>query len=163
MLRHGIEASAAAMLLSLVAALTAAGSADPAQAAGTKRTITMVAVEPKGGATADKEPFPTTALPEGKGYELKAPNAEGRWEVSTYRWDPSQIIVSQGDEVTLEILGVNGAEHPTVIDGYDLSFTVKRGQLTTVTFTADKAGVFQFRCGIHQPSMVGELIVLPGA
>ena len=102
--------------------------------------LTMVAVEPKGGATVDKEPFPSAALPEGKGYELKSPDAEGRWEVSTYRWEPNQIIVNQGDEVTLEILGVNGAEHPTVIEGYDLSFTVKRGQLTTVTFTADKAG-----------------------
>ena len=30
--------------------------------------------------------------------------------MSTYRWDPSQIIVNQGDEVTLEILGVNGAD-----------------------------------------------------
>ena len=70
--------------------------------------------------------------------------------------------MNQGDEVTLEILGVNGAEHPGVIDGYDISFTVKRGQLTTVTFTADKAGVFEFRCGTHQPSMVGELIVLAG-
>ncbi|KSV83713.1 hypothetical protein [Sinorhizobium sp. GL28] len=50
-----------------------------------------------------------------------------------------------------------------MIDGYDISFTVKRGQLTTVTFTADKAGVFEFRCGTHQPSMVGELIVLPGS
>jgi plastocyanin len=68
-----------------------------------------------------------------------------------------------GRRVTLEILGVNGAEHPTVIDGYDISFTVKRGQLTTVIFTAGKAGVFEYRCGIHEPSMVGELTVLPGA
>ncbi|WP_119272759.1 cupredoxin domain-containing protein [Taklimakanibacter deserti] len=149
-----------AMMLSLAAAFTVT-AAYPAEAAGMKRTITMVAVEPKGGTTVDKEPFPTTALPEGKGYELKAPNAEGRWEVSTYRWEPSQIIVNQGDEVTLEVLGVNGAEHPAVIDGYDITFTVKRGQLSTVTFTADKAGVFEFRCGIHQPSMTGELIVLP--
>ena len=163
MIRHGVEASAATILLLLVAAAIAAGSAATAEAAGMKRTITMVAVEPKGGTTVDKEPFPTTALPEGKGYELKAPNAEGRWEVSTYRWDPNQIIVNQGDEVTLEILGVNGDEHPTVIEGYDISFTVKRGQLSTVTFTADKAGVFEYRCGTHPPSMVGELIVLPGA
>jgi heme/copper-type cytochrome/quinol oxidase subunit 2 len=159
MFRHGIEAGAAvAILLSL----TAMGSIGPAQAAGMKRTITMVAVEPKGGTTVDKEPFPSARLPEGKGYELKPADASGRWEVSTYRWDPNQIIVNRGDEVTLEILGVNGAEHPTSIDGYDISFTVKRGQLTTVTFTADKAGVFKFRCGVHQPSMVGELIVLPG-
>jgi len=127
-----------------------------------KRTITMVAVEPKGGTTVDKEPFPTTALPTGGGYALKPPDAAGRWEVSTYRWEPSQIVVNQGDAVTLEILGVNGKEHPTTIDGYDISFTVRRGQLTTVTFTADKAGVFVFRCGVHQPSMAGELIVLPG-
>lgn len=162
MIGHGIEAGAAVVFLSLAAALTATGTAGSAQAAGMKRTITMVAVEPKGATTADKEPFPSAALPEGKGYELKPPDANGRWEVSTYRWAPNQIIVNQGDEVTLEILGVNGAEHPTVIDGYNISFTVKRGQLTPVTFTADKAGVFEFRCGIHQPSMVGELIVLPG-
>jgi plastocyanin len=157
------KSSAAAGLLSLGMVLSAVASADLAQAAGMKRIITMVAVEAKGGTTIDKEPFPTAALPEGKGYELEAPNVEGRWEVSTYRWQPNQIIVNEGDEVTLEILGVNGAEHPSVIDGYDLSFTVKRGQLTTVTFTADKAGVFELRCGTHQPSMVGELIVLAGS
>ncbi len=157
MRRHGIEASAAALML----VLTAAGSVGSAEAAVMKRTVTMVAVEPKGGATVDKEPFPSAALPEGKGYALKRPDASGRWEVSTYRWEPSQIVVNQGDEVTLEILGVNGAEHPSTLDGYDINFTVKRGELTTVTFTADKAGVFRFQCGIHQPSMTGELIVLP--
>jgi plastocyanin len=162
MFRHSIEASGAAVVLALAAALTTAELAGSAEAAGMKRTITMIAVEAKGGTTVDKEPFPSAALPAGKGYELKAPNAEGRWEVSTYRWQPSQIIVNQGDEVMLEILGVNGAEHPAVIDGYNVNFTVKRGELTIVTFTADKAGVFPFRCGTHQPSMVGELIVLPG-
>jgi plastocyanin len=119
----------------------------------------MVTIEPKGAT--DKEPFPNAKLPVGKGYELKAPDAKGRWEVSTYRWDPNQIVVNQGDDVTLEILGINGAEHPTVIEGYDLSFTVKRGELTSVSFTADKAGVFPFRCAAHPPSMVGELIVMP--
>jgi plastocyanin len=48
-----------------------------------------------------------------------------------------------------------------VIEGYNISFTVKLGELTSIAFTADKAGVFAFRCGIHQPSMVGELIVMP--
>ena len=43
-----------------------------------------------------------------------------------------------------------------------LSRNVLKYALTTVTFTADKAGVFEFRCGTHQPSMVGELIVLAG-
>ena len=32
-----------------------------------------------------------------------------RWEVSAYIWQPSQIIVNEGDEVTLEFVGINGS------------------------------------------------------
>jgi len=126
------------------------------------RTFTMAAVEPKGGATVDKEPFPQDPLPEGKGYVLKKPDPHtGRWEVSTYRWEPSQIVVYQGDTVVLEILGVNGDVHPARIEGYVPGFVVRRGHMTRVTFTADKAGFFKIECTTHQPSMVGTLVVLP--
>jgi nitrous oxide reductase len=74
---------------------------------------------------------------------------------------PSQIIVNEGDEVTLEYIGINGAEHPGLIEGYDVEFTVKRGQVTLVSFAADKPGVFQILCPVHHPSMRGELIALP--
>ena len=67
----------------------------------------------------------------------------------------------QGDKVTLEVLGINGASHPTTIEGYDISFEVKRGQLNRVTFTADKPGVFRIICSAHQPAMTGQLVVLP--
>ena len=148
------------LALLIVAGLIAACSQAPAASTQpTKRLITMTAVEPKGGVTVDKEPFPKAALI-GDGYILKAPDKDGRWEISTYRWDPNQIIVNQGDEVTLEILGINGKEHPTVIEGYDIKFAVTRGQITTVKFKADKAGVFKFNCTAHPPTMVGELIVL---
>jgi len=150
----------AVVMLGVIAALLGAcaqSSAIPA----TKRHITMTAVEPKGGVNVSQEAFPKDALPGGGGYLLKAPDKDGRWEVSAYRWDPNQIIVNQGDEVTLEILGINGAEHPSVIEGYNINFNVKRGQVTKVTFKADKAGVFKVTCGTHQPSMVGELIVMP--
>jgi plastocyanin len=160
MLRQVFAPSGGIASLLMATAMITTASVGPAESA--KRTITMVAIEPNGGTTVDKEPFPTAALPEGEGYELKPADDKGRWEVSTYRWQPNQIIVNQGDEVTLEILGVNGKEHPTLIEGYDIEFTVKRGQLTTLNFTADKAGVFVFRCGAHPPSMIGELIVLPG-
>lgn len=126
-----------------------------------KRFIVVTAVEPKGGAQADKEPFPSQALPEGAGYVLKQPNETGRWEVSVYVWEPRQIIVDQGDEVTLEFVGVNGASHPTTISGYGKSFELKRGEVNRVTFTADKPGTFQITCATHQPTMTAELIVIP--
>jgi hypothetical protein len=33
--------------------------------------------------------------------------------------------------VTLEIVRINSASHPSVIEGYDIEFDVKRGQATT--------------------------------
>jgi plastocyanin len=157
----GVAAVAVVALILAGFTLTQGGLATPTSVQPTKRTIYMIAAEPKGGTTVDQEPFPTTPLPSGGGYILKAPDDTGRWEVSTYRWDPSLIVVHQGDEVTLQVLGVNGALHPARIEGYNLSFEVKRGQLSTVSFVADKVGTFQILCSAHQPSMTGWLVVLP--
>lgn len=127
----------------------------------TKRSFTILAVEPKGGVTADKEPFPIAPLPTGGGFVLSPPDAKSqRWEVSAYVWQPSQIIVNQGDEVTLDFVGINGAAHATTIAAFGQTFTVKRGQSTRVTFVADKPGIHGIVCSQHQPSMTGELIVL---
>lgn len=126
------------------------------------RTVYIAAVEPKGSATVEKEPFPDPAqLPAGGGYVLKAPDATGRWEVSAYQWQPGFIVVNQGERVTLEIIGINGAEHPSTLPPYVSRFTVKRGQVTRVSFTADRAGIFPIMCLSHQPSMTGYLVVLP--
>jgi plastocyanin len=132
-----------------------------AQADPVKRFITVAAVEPKGGTNVAQEAFPESTLPAGGGYVLKKPDATGRWEVSAYVWMPNQIIVNQGDEVTMEFVGINGATHTTVIKGYDKAFVVMRGQTTKVTFLADKTGVFPIECAQHRPSMGAELIVLP--
>jgi plastocyanin len=142
-----------------LSALLLAGWLHEAQAA--KRSFTIAAVEPKGGATVDKEPFPQAALPEGGGYVLRKPDHTGRWEVSTYVWLPSQIIVTEGDEVSLEFIGINGAEHPTTIVGYDKALHLKRGHTVKLEFTANKVGTFPIVCAHHKPSMVAELIVLP--
>jgi plastocyanin len=136
-----------------------AGAPDFAQAE--KRFFTIAAVEPKGGTTADKEPFPAAALPEGGGYVIKKPDQTGRWEVSAYVWQPSQIIVTEGDDVTLEFIGINGAEHPTTIVGYDKTLVLKRGHVIRIELNADKPGTFAIVCNHHKPSMVGELIVMP--
>ena len=134
-------------------------AATPASAE--KRQFTMLAVEPKGGATVDKEPYPTATLPEGGGLVRKHPDHTGRWEVSAYVWQPSQLIVTEGDEVTIDFVGINGASHPAKIAGYDKAFVVKRGETLRVSFTANKAGVFPITCDTHKPSMTGELVVMP--
>jgi len=130
-------------------------------ASAEKRFFTVTAVEPKGATTVDKEPYPAEAPPAGGGYVIKPPDQTGRWEVSAYVWQPSQIIVNEGDEVTIEFVGINGTSHPTTITGYNKTFQLKRGQVVRVSFTADRAGVFPIVCATHRPSMNGELVVLP--
>ena len=124
------------------------------------RHIVVTAVEPKGGANVEKEPFPGP-LPEGAGYVLKKPNDEGRWEVAVYVFEPRQIFVDEGDAVTLEFVGINGASHPVTIDAYGQTFELKRGHVNKVTFTADKPGRHSIVCSAHLPTMVSELIVNP--
>jgi hypothetical protein len=154
-MRLGIAIAIAAVALSPPAFAQPAASQQPKA-----RTIYISAVEPKGGAHVDHEPFPDKPLPPGGGYALKGPDDKGRWEVSAYRWDPGTIVVNQGDSVTLEIVGINGDEHPFTIEGYWISGVVRRGQVTRVKFTADKAGIFKIICRKHSPAMQGDLVVL---
>jgi plastocyanin len=132
-----------------------------AEAFAAERHIVVTAVEPKGGVTVDKEPFPATPLPEGGGYVLKKPDDKGRWEIAVYVFEPRQIFVDEGDQVTLEFVGINGASHPTTIEAYGQVFEVKRGHVNKVSFTADKPGRHSIVCSTHQPTMTSELIVAP--
>jgi len=135
--------------------------ADTPSAQTQGRVIYMATVEPRGGAQQDKEPYPETPLPAGPGYRKTPPDPTGRWEVVTYQWTPGTIVVQQGETVTLEIVGVNGDMHSGTIPGLADSFTVKRGQITRVTFTATKAGLYPIICTRHVPAMQGTLVVLP--
>jgi hypothetical protein len=157
-----IRMAGSVMLFGAVFALLLAlpGGEDPrAQTAG--RTIYMAAVEHKGGAQHDKEPYPDASLPPGGGYLTTPPNATGRWEVSAYQWSPGTIVAQQGETVTLEIVGINGDVHPATIPGLVESFTVKRGQVTRVSLRTTKPGVYPIICTKHVPSMQGVLVVLP--
>ncbi len=152
--------SRALTLGALLAAAVASAWAQQKPAPPVERTIYIAAVEPKGGANVNQEAHPHDALPSGGGYVLKKPDEKGRWEVSTYRWDPGTIVVNEGDRVTLEIIGINGADHPFTIEGYWISDVVRRGQITRVTFVADKPGIFKIICRKHAPSMQADLVVM---
>lgn len=144
-----------------MAGLLVLGSASRIGAAE-ERVIYIAAIEPKGGTTVDKEPYPPAELPKGGGYVKKPPDATGRWEVSVYQFSPATVMVKQGERVTLEIVGINGDKHTVHIDKYvPHHFEVKRGEISRVRFMADTAGIFKIHCKEHEPSMVGNLVVLP--
>ncbi len=80
-------------------------------------------------------------------------------------WLPSVIAVDQGDKVKLTLKNlVPGAEnkHGFTIPAYNIAEVVTRGaEPTTVTFVADKPGVFPYFCQLHAAHIGGSLIVEP--
>lgn len=70
-------------------------------------------------------------------------------EIEAYRWDPGTINVSKGQEVTIQIYGVNGQEHPFYIEGTDYRGVVKKGKETELKVQFDKEGIYRLICSAH--------------
>ena len=98
---------------------------------------------------------------------LPAPEPVGktfRVDASSFEFSPAVLNVNPGDRVTLELTSTD-VVHGLYLDGYDLHVSADPGQTEALTFTADRAGTFRFRCSVTcgdlHPFMVGKLRVGP--
>lgn len=80
--------------------------------------------------------------------EFKSTLESGK-EIEAYRWDPGTIFIEKGEKITLKILGINGKEHPFMIEGTDIKGIVKKGEETVVPLQIDKEGVYRLICLTH--------------
>ena len=87
-----------------------------------------------------------------------------RIEASQFAYAPAIIQVNPGDTVTIELISTD-VVHGLYVDGYGVSVTADPGQTARLTFVADRAGSFRFRCnepcGALHPFMIGKLQVGP--
>ncbi len=83
-----------------------------------------------------------------------------RIEAERFAYTPGEIAVHPGDRVTLEIVATD-VVHGFYLDGYNLSVSADPGQTARLTFTAERSGVFRFRCSVPcgnlHPFMIGRL------
>jgi plastocyanin len=105
-------------------------------------------------------PPANSTIPTGGGFRIVLPNKVGAWDFRSFTFAPDQIIVNQGDKVTLHFIGVLGVHHIITVDGVG-TFALHRGQIHTVSFIATNPGTINFWCSIHLPNMVGQILVLP--
>jgi plastocyanin len=89
---------------------------------------------------------------------------EFRIEASSFAFSPAEIRVNPGDRVTIELMSMD-VVHGLYLDGYGLQFAADPGQTETLTFTADRAGTYRFRCSVTcgdlHPFMIGKFHVGP--
>jgi cytochrome c oxidase subunit II len=85
-----------------------------------------------------------------------------RIDARQYAYSPSELQVNLGDRVTIELVS-SDVVHGLYVDGYDISMEGDPGQSVALSFTANKAGSFRFRCnvtcGAMHPFMIGRLTV----
>lgn len=99
-------------------------------------------------------PFmPSSATPAAHTFRINA---------DQFAYEPAKLHVNRGDIVTIELVSTD-VVHGLYVDYYDISVEADPGQTATLTFTADKAGSFRFRCnvtcGAMHPFMIGKLTV----
>jgi plastocyanin len=110
-----------------------------------------------------EQPPVNSTIPQGGGFRIVEPNKVGAWDFRSFTFSPDQIVVNQGDKVTLHFIGVQGAHHVITVDGLGAPFTILRGQIHTVSFIAKSPGIMNYVCHVHPPNMVGQILVLPKA
>jgi heme/copper-type cytochrome/quinol oxidase subunit 2 len=85
-----------------------------------------------------------------------------RIDAGNFAYSPAVLDVNPGDRVSLELVSHDVA-HGLYLDDYGVSVTADPGQPGRVTFVADRAGTFRFRCsvtcGALHPFMIGKLNV----
>jgi len=75
-------------------------------------------------------------------------------------WVPESIFAHKGDVVKLRLINKLDKEHGYTIPAVGVKTVVAAMAATTVTFTADKAGIFPISCQLHPPHVAGQLVVL---
>jgi nitrite reductase (NO-forming) len=80
-----------------------------------------------------------------------------------FYFKPNEIKVKKGEKVTITLTNEGKMKHDFVLDEFNVkSEQTNGGTTTTVEFTADKAGTFEFYCSVgthRQLGMKGNLIV----
>lgn len=137
-----------------------------------ERVFTVSGVELKGSTSTDSLSVPSLDPSKlSAGYRYKGPGTADKadpkkWEVSSYLWEAGPVVAYQGDTVKLVTFILNGDKHVTHIEGPDGTKvvdtqTLERGREYTLTFKAEKAGLYTVICTTHGPTMSLPILVLP--
>ena len=99
--------------------------------------------------------------------EPAAPSAVGnvreiQMTAKKYEFNPNVLTVKKGDHVKLIITALDH-DHGFKLDAFGINQKLKKGDPTTIEFTADKAGTFPVQCsefcGFGHGRMKGKLVV----
>lgn len=96
------------------------------------------------------------------GMLAQSESSEIKVTAKKYEFSPTAIHVKKGERVKLVITATD-KDHGFKLEAFQIEQLLKKGEATTVEFTADRAGTFPFECshfcGLGHKKMKGELVV----
>ena len=146
------KARIAILLAGIIVGLTPVIMAEPNAIAQNATTITSV---------------PTAASSSNKIFYLFSAEHEGvnetKLEIPPDTYSPDLLEVTEGDNVTIHFYNLDTTDRHTFTMGapYNINEDLLPGTNATFSFKAADEGVFRFYCTYHQPTMSGQLVVLP--
>jgi len=75
-------------------------------------------------------------------------------------WEPTSVAAKKGDRITLRLVNKHPDEHGYEIAAFGVKEVVPGDKTATVSFAADRAGVFPIKCHLHPAHVAGQLVVL---
>ncbi len=85
-----------------------------------------------------------------------------KFEAYQFAFSPEKIVVKKGDIVQLSVSS-RDVPHGIYIKEYNINVPVRKGEVKTIEFLADKPGVFPITCSVYcgrdHSTMSGQLIV----
>ncbi|TLY07259.1 MAG: hypothetical protein E6K85_09855 [Thaumarchaeota archaeon] len=75
------------------------------------------------------------------------------------------IVANKGDKVVINFFNTEPTadeRHSFTLPEYSINRIVNGGDHATISFVANKSGIFEYHCIFHPPEMRGQLIVLQG-
>ncbi len=90
---------------------------------------------------------------------------EEKFGIPPDQFSLGSIVVNKGDTVKIHFINlepVETQEHHTftLSAPYAIDADINAGEDTIIEFTATEAGVFEYVCTYHEPTMSGQLVVL---
>jgi plastocyanin len=74
-------------------------------------------------------------------------------KIERYTFHPGFLVVNRGDKVVLKIHDIKGDKHIVTIPDFKVPETqILRGEEKTISFVADKPGIFEIKCTNHVDS-----------
>jgi cytochrome c oxidase subunit II len=102
-----------------------------------------------------------SAFAQDSGGTNSAPH-EVQMTAKKFEFNPEVVTVKKGEHVKLVITATD-RDHGFKLDAFKINQHLKKGEPTTVEFTADQAGEFPFQCsvicGMGHHKMKGKLVV----